>query len=190
MFLTLSGGCSRAIVTTAGFELLNEFTNFLATFKYLDYGQVFTSDSYGMAKFYKKILSIRSPDAKIYAMQPDLIQLTFSNLLIESFVEMNLNSFVTPLIGTGINNVPLECCVKDLIASIQTFVNKTHKNFNPSLKRRICVVDNNLSILKQVSDLIEKKIPITTNSSQLQPSAPLVPNASSSDENIKEKKGN
>ena len=177
-------------MTAAGPELLNEFQDYLINFKYLDYGQVFTSNPYGLAQFHKKIFSIRSPDSQICAKQPNLIQLTFFNVLIKSFIELNLNSFVTPLIGTGINNVPIECCVNGLIDSIQTFVNKTHLNYDPNLKRRVCVVDNNFGILKQVINLIEKKLPIRS-SLLIQPSAPPPPHTFSPEENTnKEKKGN
>lgn len=174
-----NGGSSRAIVTSAGPAMLIDFQDYLNNFKYMDFGQVFVSESHNLSSAYKKILSVRSPGSQSCIKQPDLMELTFYNLIEKSFIELDLKSLATPLISTGINNVPIDRCVNALINSIKKFVNKIHPKFDPSLKRRICIVEFNSNILNQASSILDKTIPVKNSPAPLSHSilAPSTPSA-------------
>lgn len=132
---------------------------------YLDFGTVFSAYSYSLAQSCSTILAVRSPDDFSYlntfipvnGKQLNLLEHTFNNLIHKTFNEMNFKSFATPLIGTGINRIPVTSCIKDLITSISNYAQELTNsltNIPRNVNRKILVVDNQPNNINDLSAFI------------------------------------
>lgn len=202
MFIYLflfQGGVANAITNSAGPKLLDEYRSFLFMNSKLPFGYVHPTPAYNLRN-QSHILHVNSPiRPKVQAPNNQLLnanQIVFYNIIRKAFCDLNLNSFATPLIGTGCNGISVDDCVDDLIEAIIKFKadfdsqsipsfdsfylhpQSNHLQFDNKIKRTIYLVSNLPTVLKLVQDIIDLKLSLLTP--QIQPDTKTQAKSSSS----------
>lgn len=161
--------------------MLKEFETFLASKHHLDFGYVHQTPAYNLTNS-QYVLHVRSPYFKKTHLDTNtsINEVIFYNLFRKAFIDLDLKTFVTPLIGTGHNKIDLIDCLNDFVDALFKFLSDFQTNanspksslfnkaenvqhfpfslLNKTVKRRVYIVNNDLNAFNLCCDVIEEKL--------------------------------
>jgi hypothetical protein len=170
----------------------NEFEKYLSSKKFLEYGYVHQTPAFHLTH-YQFVFHVRSPDINKSHLDSNtgINEVIFYNLLRKSFIELDLKSLATPLIGTGFNKIDVIDCISDFVEAIFKFLNdstnkttsstKSHlfakaqsvhqfpnnATLNESTRRCVYIVNKDLDVLNLCKNVIDNKINLLNKSNTL-----------------------
>jgi hypothetical protein len=191
----------------------NEFEKYLSTKKFLEYGYVHQTPAFNLTN-YQFVFHVRSPDINKshFDSNTGINEVIFYNLLRKSFIELDLKSLATPLIGTGFNKIDVIDCISDFVEAIFKFLNDSTNKvatksslftkaqsvqqfpnnaiLKESTRRCVYIVNKDLNVLNLCKIVIDNKINLLNKSNTLsnvkiehKANISTKPNESTSDEN-------
>jgi deltex-like protein len=161
-----ASGVAAAITRAAGQNINIEYKKFLAQNRQLDYGRVHQTPAFNI-KHSQFILHVKSPNINkthLPNTTKSINEATFYNLLHKAFVDLNLASLATPLVGTGNNGIDPKDCVNDFMKALFQFLN----DFKTSHKKCVYIVNNDTRVLNVVNQVIKEQLKGKEKPSQVQ----------------------